>query len=108
MTIRETNYTAKEILLLVDDAELVTIVQEIYLCIWHGGGVVDIYDLTDCDRGADFQVLPMFSPRTLLAAHEAIDEYFENLDDDKPKKDLTKPLLGVIVETESDEPTEVN
>ena len=107
MGIEETNYSAVDILNIVDGAELVTIVREIYLCVWHGGSVVDVYNLTTLDK-PDYQVLPMFTPRTLLSVHDAIDDYFQELDFDNENKDLTTPLLGVIVKTESDDPTEVN
>ena len=108
MGIEETNYSAIDIVNLVDGAELVTVVQEIYLCVWHGGSVVDVYDLTDVNNEADYQVLPMFASRCLFTVHDAIDEYFKSLDDDKVKNDLTDAPLGAIVETESGEPTEVN
>ena len=107
MGIEETNYSAIDILNIVDGAELVTIVREVYLCVWQGGSVVDIYDLTD-QATPDYQVLPMFAPRCLLSVHDAIDDYFLQLDTDIENEDLTTPLLGVIVETESDDPTEVN
>ena len=86
---------------------LLTIVREIYLCVWHGGNVVDVYDLT-MNNEPDYQVLPMFAPRCMLTVHDAIDDYFDALDFDIENKDLTTPRLGVIVNIESDDITEVN
>ena len=57
---------------------------------------------------SDMEPLRFTAPRTLLSAHEAIDEYFIQLDADFEDSCETTPLLGVIVETESDEPTEIN
>ena len=108
MSIPETNYTAREILEIVDGGEFVAILREKYLVVWDGGSVVNVHDLTDPEKQLDYQVLPMFAPRCLLTVHDAIDEYFESLDDDNTNEPLTKPLLGVIVETGSDEPQEAN
>ena len=105
--IEETNYSAVDILNIVDGAELVTIVREIYLCVWHGGSVVDVYDLTDL-KEPDYQVLPMFTSRCLLTAHDAIDDYFEALDFDNENEGLTTAPSRAIVYTESDDPPEVN
>ena len=108
MGIEETNYSAIDIVNLVDGAELVTVVREIYLCVWHGGSVVDVYDLTDASNKADYQVLPMFAPRCLLTVHDAIDDYFLELDLDNENQCLTTAPARVIVDTESDDPPEVN
>jgi hypothetical protein len=107
MGIEETNYSAIDILNIVDGAELVTIVREIYLCVWHGGNEVDVYNLTDL-KEPDYQVLPMFAPRCLLTVHDAIDDYFMELDDYNENEGLTTDPIRVIVETESDDPLEVN
>jgi len=107
MGIEETNYSAIDILNIVDGAELVTIVREIYLCVWHGGSVVDIYNLTEGGY-PDYQVLPMFAPRCLLTVHDAIDDYFDDLDFDNENEGLTTAPVDGIVYTESDDPTEVN
>jgi len=107
MGIEETNYSAIDILNIVDGAELVTIVREIYLCVWHGGNTVDVYDLTT-NNEPDYQVLPMFAPRCLLSVHDAIDDYFLELEHDNENDCLTTAPVRVIVETESDAPSEVN
>ena len=108
MGIEETNYSAIDIVNLVDGAELVTVVREIYLCVWHGGSVGDVHDLTDPDKEPDYQVLPMFAPRCMLTVHDAIDDYFEGLDFDNENEDLTTAPTCAIVYIESDDPPEVN
>lgn len=108
MGIEETNYSAIDIVNVVDGAELVTLVREIYLCVWDGGSVVNVYDLTDASKEPDYQVLPMFSARCLLAVHDAIDDYFIELDRDNENECLTTEGIRVIVETESDDSLEVN
>jgi hypothetical protein len=108
MGIEETNYSAIDILNIVDGAELVAIVREVYLCVWQGGNVVDVYDLTDAGAEPDYQVLPMFAPRCMLTVHDAIDDYFMELDRDKEDECLTTVPIRVIVNTESNDPTEVN
>jgi len=102
------SWNAIDVLNVVDGAELVTVVRDIYLCVWYGGGTVEIFDVTKSDMSSEMEPLYFTAPRTRLSAHAAIDQYFAELDGANVKKDLTKPLLCVIVETESDEPTEVN
>jgi len=69
---------------------------------------VNIHDLTDPAKEVDYQVLPMFAPRCLLTVHDAIDDYFMELDQDKEDECLTTAPIRVIVETESDDTTEAN
>jgi hypothetical protein len=76
--------------------------------VWDGGSVVNIYDLTDANKETDYQVLPMFASRCMLTVHDAIDDYFENLDFDNENEGLTTGPVRGIVYTESDDPTEVN
>ena len=108
MGIEETNYTAREILEIVDGGEFVSILRDKYLVVWDGGSVVNVHDLTDPDKQPDYQVLPMFAPRCMLTVHDAIDDYFEALDFDNENEGLTTDPVRVIVYTESDDPTEVN
>ena len=108
MGTEDCRWNAIDVLNVVDGAELVTVVRDIYLCVWYGGGTVEIFDVTASSGESEMQPLRLRSPRTLLCAHEAIDEYFMELDADYVDSCLTTPLLRVIVETESDEPTEVN
>jgi len=108
MSIPETNYTAREILEIVDGGEFVAILREKYLVVWDGGSVVTVHDLTDSKKEVDYQVLPMFASRGLLTVHDAIDDYFMELDDYNENEGLTTDPIRVIVETESDDPPEVN
>ena len=52
MGIEETNYSAIDILNIVDGAELVTRVRDIYLCVWYGGGTVEIFDVTKSEMSS--------------------------------------------------------
>jgi hypothetical protein len=108
MSIPETNYTAREILEIVDGAEFVAILRDKYLVVWDGGSVLNIHDLTDLNKEDDYQVLPMFAPRCMLTVHDAIDDYFEALDFDNENEGLTTDPVRGIVYTESDDITEVN
>tara|TARA_R110002020_G_scaffold128749_1_gene288536 strand:+ start:3230 stop:3556 length:327 start_codon:yes stop_codon:yes gene_type:complete len=108
MGTEDCSWNARDVLNVVDGAELVTIVRDIYLCVWYGAGTVEIYDVTDPKMMSEMKSLRFGAPRTLLLAHEAIDAYFSELEGDNLNEGLTTPLLRVIVDTESDEPTEVN
>ena len=106
--IESCSWNAVDVLNIVVGAELVAVVRDVYLCVWHGGNVVEIHDIREGCIDPDHQVLPMFAPRCLLAAHEAIDDYFMELDVANENKGLTTGPVRVIVETESDDPLEVN
>ena len=106
MGIEECSWSAIDVLNIVDSAELVTIVRDIYLCVWYGGGTVEIYDVTNPQMTSEMEPLRYLAPRTLFSAHEAIDEYFIQLDADYVDSCLTTPLLGVIVEVQSDSGTQ--
>ena len=106
MGIEDCSWSAIDVLNIVDSAELVTIVRDIYLCVWYGGGTVEIYDLTDATAKSEMQPLRFTAPRTLFSAHEAIDEFFIQLDADYEDMCLTTPLLGAIVEVQSDSTTQ--
>ena len=108
MGIEDCSWNAVDLLNIVDGAQLVTVVDDVYLCVWYGGGTLEIYDVTDPQVRSEMQSLQFRAPRTLLSAHAAIDQYFIALRADKLKKGLTTALGGGIVETESDDPTEVN
>jgi hypothetical protein len=98
MTLENCSWNAIDILNIVDGAELVTIVRDVYLCVWHGGNVVEIHDIREA-IGPDHQVLPMWSDRTLLTVHDAIDDYFMQFDADNEQNDLTTAPVRVIVES---------
>ena len=102
MGTEDCSWNAIDVLNVVDGAELVTIVRDIYLCVWYGGGTVEIFDVTNPQMTSEMEPLRFTAPQTLFSAHEAIDEYFIQLDADYVDSCLTTPLLGVIVEAQSD------
>jgi len=108
MKLENCSWNAVDVLNIVDGAELVTIARDIYLCVWYGGGTVEIYDVTDPQMTSEMEPLRYNASRTLTSAHEAIDEYFIQLDADYVDSCLTTPFLGVIVEAQSDTTTEEN
>ena len=108
MKLENCTWNAVDVLNVVDGAELVTMVRDIYLCVWYGGGTVEIFDVTASSAKSEMQPLRFTAPRTLFSAHEAIDEYFIQLDADYVDSCLTTPLLGVIVEVQSDSTTKEN
>ena len=106
MSLENCSWNGVDVLNVVDGAELVTIVRDIYLCVWYGGSTVEIYDITDPQVKSEMEPLRFTAPRTVLSAHEAIDEFFIELDADFENSCLTTPLLGVIVEVQSDSTTQ--
>ena len=108
MDTEDCSWNAIDVLNVVDGAELVTVVHDIYLCVWYGGGTVEIFDVTKSEMTSEMEPLRFTAPRTALSAHEAIDEYFIQLDADYKDSCLTTPPGGAILDIESDEPTEVN
>jgi len=105
MDTEDCSWNAIDVLNVVDGAELVTIVRDIYLCVWYGGGTVEIFDVTKSDMVSEMEPLRFTAPRTALSAHEAIDDYFIQLDADFKTLCLTTPPLGAIVEAQSDSTT---
>jgi hypothetical protein len=101
MEIEDCSWSAIDVLNIVDGAELVTIIRDIYLCVWYGGGTVEIYDVTNPAIRSEMEPLRFTAPHITLSAHEAIDEYFIQLDADYEDSCLTTPLLDVIVEAQS-------
>lgn len=108
MKVKTCVWNAIDILNLIDGAELVAVVGDIYLCLWMGGADVEIYDLTKPITTPQIELLRWGAPRTLFSAHEAIDEFFIQLDADYEDMCLTTPLLDVIVKIDSDDTKEVN
>ena len=106
MGTEDCTWNAIDVLNVVDGAELVTIVREIYLCIWYGGTEVEIYDIRKPFPVPEIQLLRFATERSVLSAHEEIDEFFIELDADFEDSCLTTPLLGVIVEVQSDSTTQ--
>jgi hypothetical protein len=101
MTTEKCSWKVGDLLTVVDGAELVTIVRDIYLCVWYGGAEVEIYNITKPFAVPEIEPLRFGAERCLLAAHEAIDEFFIQLDVDFEDSCLTTPLWGVIVEVQS-------
>ena len=101
MATKNCSWNAIDLLNLVDGAELVTVERDIYLCIWLGGREVEIYDLTKPICIPEIEPLAWNTEPTPQSAQQAIDEYFIQLDVDFEDSCLTTPLLGVIVEGES-------
>tara|TARA_Y100000034_G_scaffold74047_1_gene89030 strand:- start:408 stop:713 length:306 start_codon:yes stop_codon:yes gene_type:complete len=97
--IESCSWNAVDVLNVVDGAELVTVVRDVYLCVWHGGNVVEIHDIREGRIDPDHQVLPMWAERTLLTVHDAIDDYFIQFDADNEQNDLTTAPIRVIVES---------
>ena len=97
--IESCSWNAVDVLNVVDGAELVTVVRDVYLCVWHGGNVVEIHDIREGCIDPDHQVLPMWAERTLLTVHDAIDDYFIQFDADNEQNDLTTAPIRVIVES---------
>ena len=97
--IESCSWNAADVLNVVDGAELVTLVRDVYLCVWHGGNVVEIHDIREGCIDPDHQVLPMWAERTLLTVHDAIDDYFIQFDADNEQNDLTTAPIRVIVES---------
>jgi hypothetical protein len=97
--IESCSWNAVDVLNVVDGAELVTLVRDVYMCVWHGGNVVEIHDIREGCIDPDHQVLPMWAERTLLTVHDAIDDYFIQFDADNEQNDLTTAPIRVIVES---------
>jgi len=97
--IESCSWNAVDVLNVVDGAELVTVVRDVYMCVWHGGNVVEIHDIREGCIDPDHQVLPMWAERTLLTVHDAIDDYFIQFDADNEQNDLTTAPIRVIVES---------
>ncbi len=97
--IESCSWNAVDVLNVVDGAELVIIVRDVYLCVWQGGNVVEIHDIREGCIDPDHQVLPMWAERTLLTVHDAIDDYFIQFDADNEQNDLTTAPIRVIVES---------
>ncbi len=66
---------------------------------------MEIFDVTKSEMTSEMEPLRFTAPRTALSAHEAIDEYFIQLDADYVDSCLTTPLLGAIVEVQSSSTT---
>ena len=60
--LEDCSWNAVDVLNTVDGAELVTIVRDIYLCVWYGGGTVEIYDVTNPQMTSEMEPLRFTAP----------------------------------------------
>jgi hypothetical protein len=100
MDTEDCSWNAIDVLNVVDGAELVTVVRDIYLCVWYGGRTIEIYDITDPAMKSEMESLLPHEPNQLLYVHDRIDNYFDLLDQENFAKDLTTEQIRAIVETE--------
>jgi len=98
--LEDTTWNALDVLNVVEGAELVTIERDRYLCVWDGGWGIEIYDLLDSTMTRDIISLSMRGPNNRVYVHDAIDDYFEELDAWNEEKDLTTQVIGAIVDVE--------
>ena len=93
-------WNALDVLNVVEGAELVTIERDRYLCVWDGGWGIEIYDLLDSTMTREVISLSMRGPKNRVYVHDAIDDYFEELDGWNEEKDLTTQVIDAIVDVE--------
>ena len=70
-------YSAEDIVIMVDGAELVRVIDDRWLCIWQGGNTADIIDLVDPNGESGIVLAPMFGSVTYALMYDLIDKYFE-------------------------------
>ncbi len=100
MTLENITWSALDVLNVVEGAELVSIERDHYLCVWDGGWGIEIYDLLDSTMTREVISLSMMGPNNRVYVHDAIDDYFEELDAWNEEKDLTTQVIGAIVDVE--------
>jgi len=93
-------WNALDVLNVVEGAELVTIERDRYLCVWDGGWGVEIYDLLDSTMTREVIPITIRGPKSRVYVHDAIDDYFEELDGWNEEKDLTTQVIDGIVDVE--------
>ncbi len=108
MGIKECSWNATDLLSLIDGAELITIERDIYLCIWLGAAEVEIYDITRPITIPKIARLPWNIKPSLQLALQAIEEYFIQKDIDFEDSCLTTPIMGIMMNTQPNDDTEVN
>ena len=91
---------ALDVLNVVEGAELVTIERDRYLCVWDGGWEIEIYDLLDSTMTREIISLRMMGPNNRVYVHDAIEDYFEELDGWNEENVLTTQVIGAIVDAE--------
>ena len=100
MPLEDITWNALDVLNVVEGAELVTIERDRYLCVWDGGWGIEIYDLLDSTMTRQVISLSMMGPNNRVYVHDAIDDYFDELDGWNEEKDLTTQVIGAIVDVE--------
>mgnify|MGYP003135157952 FL=1 len=98
--LEDTTWNALDVLNVVEGAELVTIERDRYLCVWDGGWGIEIYDLLDPTMTREVVSLSMMGPNSRVYVHDAIDDYFQELDGWNEEKDLTTQVIPAIVDVE--------
>ena len=93
-------WSALDVLNVVEGAELVTIERDRYLCVWDGGWGIEIYDLLDSTMTREVIPITIRGPKSRVYVHDAIDDYFEELDGWNEEKDLTTQVIDAIVDVE--------
>lgn len=93
-------WNALDVLNVVEGAELVSIERDRYLCVWDGGWAIEVYDLLDSTMTRQVIPITIRGPKNRVYVHDAIDDYFEELDGWNEEKDLTTQVIGAIVDVE--------
>tara|TARA_B100000427_G_C15443084_1_gene566076 strand:+ start:253 stop:552 length:300 start_codon:yes stop_codon:yes gene_type:complete len=93
-------WNALDVLNVVEGAELVSIERDRYLCVWDGGWAIEVYDLRDSTMTRQVIPITIRGPKNRVYVHDAIDDYFEELDGWNEEKDLTTQVIGAIVDVE--------
>ena len=93
-------WNALDVLNVVEGAELVSIERDRYLCVWDGGWAIEVYDLLDSTMTRQVIPITIRGPKNRVYVHDAIDDYFEELDGWNEEKDLTTQVMSAIVDVE--------
>ena len=100
MPLENITWNALDVLKVVDGAELVSMERARYLCVWDGGWAIEVYDLRDSRRTPEIIPITIRGPKNRVYVHDAIDDYFDELDVWNEQKDLTTQVIGAIVDVE--------
>ena len=100
MPLEDITWNALDVLNVVEGAELVSIERDRYLCVWDGGWAIEVYDLRDSTMTRQVIPITIRGPKNRVYVHDAIDDYFEELDGWNEEKDLTTQVIDAIVDVE--------
>ena len=100
MALENIRWNVLDVLKVVDGAELIMIERDRYLCVWDGGWAIEVYDLLDSTNTPEIIPITIRGPQNRVYVHDAIDDYFEELDGWNEEKDLTTQVMGAIVDVE--------